>query len=149
VEITNLTGEDVYLVGSLDASDCKWRYPYCYFEVIGPDGKSTVQGIGRCGNMNPLREEDFIKVQRGGKFDPYQQGYGSFSAYQLSPRSFPVAGKYRIRFVYSTESGQIMDWLGDDVAVGEQRATKRFGGLFKQVPKAKVTSNEINVSVVK
>src|SRR3990170_1522626 len=48
VALTNQTDADIYLVGSLDASDCKWRYPYCYFEVTGPDGKPARSGIVRC-----------------------------------------------------------------------------------------------------
>src|SRR5205823_10991912 len=62
VEITNNTDNEIYLVGSLDSSDCEWRFPHCIFEVIGPDGKSSVRELGRCGNMNPLREKDFVKV---------------------------------------------------------------------------------------
>src|SRR5262249_45802626 len=90
VAITNQTNADIYLVGSLDASDCKWRYPYCSFEVIGPNGNSAVQGIMRCGNMNTLREQDFVKVKPGAPFDPYQRAddYGFFSAHQLDPSNF-------------------------------------------------------------
>ena len=73
VALTNQTAEEVYLIGSLDASDSKWRYPHCYFEVTGPDGTSAVQGIGRCGNMNTLREQDFVEVPPGGAFDPLLQ----------------------------------------------------------------------------
>src|SRR4051812_43500968 len=68
VEIKNLAGKEVLLVGSLDASDCKWRFPYAYFTVIGPDGKDVVKGIGRCGNTNPLREQDFVAVKPGAAF---------------------------------------------------------------------------------
>lgn len=50
VTLTNQTDADIYLVGSLDASDYKWRYPHCYFEVTGP----VTRQIGRCGNMNTL-----------------------------------------------------------------------------------------------
>jgi hypothetical protein len=115
VGLTNQSSREVYLVGSLDASDCKWRYPHCYFEVIGPTGAPSVRGIGRCGNMNTLRAKDFVKVPSGGTFDPYQNvdGYGFFSAHQLSAENFKQPGEYRVRFVYSTASTDIGAWGGD------------------------------------
>ena len=99
VALTNETDVDIYLVGSLDASDCKWRYPHCYFEVTGPDGKPAARKIGRCGNMNTLRAEDFAKVPPGGSFDPYQQvdGYGFFAAHQLDPHNFREPGVPHLR----------------------------------------------------
>ena len=148
VNITNQTDADIYLVGSLDASDVKWRYPHCYFEVIGPDGKSAVQGLGRCGNMNTLREKDFVHLGPGDSFDPFQDidGSGFFSAYQLNDRTFRAAGEYRVRFVYSTNSTSIDQWAGDQL--GSMSDNEKLVGLFKQVPKLEVKSNEIRVTVV-
>ena len=31
VAIKNNSGKDIYLIGSLDASEEQWRSPYCYF----------------------------------------------------------------------------------------------------------------------
>src|SRR5262245_51981288 len=53
VKLTNRTRREILLVGSLDGSDCKMRYPHAYFEITGPNGDSPVKGIGRCGNTNP------------------------------------------------------------------------------------------------
>lgn len=149
VALTNRTDADIYLVGSLDASDCKWRYPHCYFEVIGPDGKSAVQAIARgCGNMDPLEEEHFAKVPPGGAFDPYQRtdDYRFFSAHQLRPSTFRTAGEYRIRFVYSTNSDALAEWGGGDRV--EFGVDERQAGMLRRVPKVKVRSNEIKVTVV-
>lgn len=144
VEIVNHRKRDVYLVGSLDASDCRWRYPHCYFEVIGPAGKAA-GGIGRCGNMNRLREKDFVKVAPGGKFSPYQKvdDHGFFPAHQLSAGTFAAEGKYRIRFFYSTDKADIKYWLGDGAT------SENLERLFKQVPKLTLRSNEITVTVVR
>lgn len=71
VMLTNQAKSDIYLVGSLDGSDSEMRYPFCYFEVIGPDGKSAVQGIPRCGNTNMLGEKNFVNVSPGESFFPY------------------------------------------------------------------------------
>ncbi len=148
VAITNQTNAEIYLVGSLDASDCKWRHPHCYFEVTGPDGKSAVQGILRCGNMNPLRGEDFVKVAPGATFNPYRSidDHGFFSAHQLDPHTFRTAGEYRIRFVYSTQSDTITEWAGDGRAA--VAANEKLVGMFRQVPKVEVRSNEIKVTIV-
>ena len=106
VKLTNRTRGEIMLVGSLDGSDCKMRYPPAYFEVIGPDGKSAVKGVGRCGNTNPLTVKDFVKVPAGGSFDPYApvNGHGFFGPPQLWGHNFDRRGTYRIRFVYSTEA---------------------------------------------
>jgi hypothetical protein len=143
VTITNRTKADIYLVGSLDASDCQWRYPHCYFEVTRPDGKSAVQERSRCGYMNALREKDFVKVPPGKALDPYRRidQYGFFSAHQLDQRTFRTACEYRIRFVYSTKSDTIAQWRG-------KAADEKIAGMFKQVPKVEVRSNEIKVCVV-
>jgi hypothetical protein len=155
VEITNLTESDIYLVGSLDGSDSKWRYPFCYFDVIGPDGKSAARGIARCGNINAIRDKDFVKVPRSGTFDPYQKidDYGFFSSSQISPATFGVEGKYRIRFVYSTEKAEPKYWLGD--AQGETveilataSSKDKVLELLPKVPKTTVASDEITVMVV-
>jgi hypothetical protein len=147
VTLTNQTNADIYLVGSLDASDCKWRYPHCYFEVTGPDGKSAVQGIARCGNKNTLRIKDFAKVPPRGTFDPYQQidEPGFFPAHQLSAGTFRTPGVYRLRFVYSTKSDDIGAWAGDGGRA--LAANEEIMNLFKQVPRVEVRSNEIVLTV--
>ncbi len=147
VALTNYSDADIYLVGSLDASDCKWRYPHCTFEVIGPDGKSAVGVVGRCKNKNTIRVKDFAKVPPGGTFDPYQNIdlFGFFPAYQLSAETFREAGVYRLRFVYSTKNYDIGAWAGDGgraVAADEQ-----IMNLFKRVPKVEVRSNEFELTV--
>ncbi|OAI54779.1 hypothetical protein AYO44_14200 [Planctomycetaceae bacterium SCGC AG-212-F19] len=146
--LTNQTDADIYLVGSLDASDCKWRYPHCFFEVTGPDGAPVARRILRCGNKNTLREKDFVKVRPGGTFDPYQRvdEYGFFSAHQLDPDNFKLLGKYRIRFGYSTKSEDLAAWAGDGgPAVA---ANDRIVAMFKGVSKVEVMSNELMITVV-
>jgi hypothetical protein len=156
VEIANWAEGDIYLIGSLSGSDRKWRYPFCYFEVIRPDGKSAQQGIARCGNMNAIRDKDFVKVPGGGKFDPYQKidGFGFFGTSLISPATFRTEGEYRIRFVYSTDKAEPKFWLGDvNGDVGEMLPTRGMSEnvvkLLANVPKTTVSSNEITVKVVR
>ena len=143
VSLVNQTEVDIYLVGSLDASDCKWRYPLCYFEVTGPDGKQVPSSIPRCGLTNPLRAKDFVKVASNDSFDPYKSvdDYGFFSAHQLSQSNFNRVGQYRIRFIYSTASDDVAKWRGNG-------GDAELISLLKQVPKTDVKSEEFVVKVV-
>jgi hypothetical protein len=145
VRLTNRTGREVLLIGSLDGSDCKMRYPHAYFVVTGPGGGPAVKGVGRCGNTNPLTEKCFAKVPAGGSFDPYGEGF--FGAHQLSGQTFTEPGKYRIRFVYSTEPKHAADFGGTPRS--ETPFTPEVAKMLERVPKATVTSNEIVVEVKK
>lgn len=51
VTIRNLESYSVCLVRAIDGSWTAKRYPQCYFTVIGPDGKSSIKPIDRCGNL--------------------------------------------------------------------------------------------------
>jgi len=148
ISLVNQTGEDICLVGCLDASSCKWRYPHCCFEIIGPSGPIADNYGARCGNMNTLREQDFVNVPPGGSFDPFQSidSYGFFGTHQLNPKTFSTPGTYRIRFVYSTNQAKIGAWAGDrsDAVI----ADKNLGALFAKVPKVEVQSNEFLLTVV-
>ncbi|MFT3786800.1 MAG: hypothetical protein QM770_11635 [Tepidisphaeraceae bacterium] len=149
VSLRNQGNVDIYLIGSLDASDCKWRYPHCYFEVIGPNGVPSTQPLARCGNMNTLRAKDFVKVRPGETFDPYQRidNYGFFSPHQFAAENFTQPGKYRIRFVYSTTSTDIGDWAGDG---GPRVASNsEIVRMFRMVPKVEAQSDEFELTVVK
>ena len=60
--------------------------------------------------------------------------------------SLRAAGKYRIRFFYSTASDLITEWAGDHLhgVDNELRLTE----LLRLVPKVDVSSNEVVVEVV-
>jgi len=146
VQIVNHANHPIFLVGSLDGSESKMRYPHCYFEVIGPDGKSANRDVIRCGNTNPLREKEFVTVPGGGTFNPYQltDEVAFYGPIDLSPDTFRVAGEYRVRFFYSTDSADLNEWLGDGPIMTSQHLT----WLVNAVPKATISSDEFVVSVV-
>jgi hypothetical protein len=148
VELINQTNKEIYLVGNLDYSDYGMRYPYCYFEITGPDGESADRRRGPgCGTMNPLRVEEFVKVPPGGTFNPHQKidRYGFWSSRQLSPDTFREPGVYRIRFLYSTKNNTIDQWAGSSSEVAANAEIMR---LFNQVPKVEVHSNEFVLTVI-
>jgi hypothetical protein len=146
VEIKNLTSNDVYLIGSLDASEEKWRMPHSYFTIEKPFKESNSL-IGRCGNMNTLRPEDFKLVKPNEVFDPYTNidDYGYFSSFKISnPENFSKPGKYKIQFHYSTKSNDIKDFMGDDY----QTDKKKLKDLLERVPKIELSSNVIEIEIV-
>src|SRR5204863_8940841 len=73
VEIKNGSDDEIYLVRALDASDYTWRFPYCYFEVLRPDGRRVPADTARCGSVDGLEMGDFVKVAARGRFDPHQR----------------------------------------------------------------------------
>jgi len=148
VEITNNTGKDIYLIGSLDASDMKWRMPYCYFTIEKPK-PDTMRLFGRCGNMNTLRTEDFVLVKAGQKFSPYQSvdNYGFFTDHTIANReTFKNPGVYKIRFHYSTNSKEINDFMGDRPFRSNRADSIKLNSLFNKVPKVELESNEIQIT---
>jgi hypothetical protein len=150
VRLFNWTGKDIFLVGSLDGSDCRIRYPHWDFEITGPDGQMLTEMPNRCGYMNPLRPEQFIKVAAGGAFDPYRQAQGLdfFGDWRLCPETFRRAGDYRVRFVYSTEQPRIARWLGSSRhAEADLREDSPLSRLLAEVPKTTVRSNELRIVI--
>lgn len=143
IGITNNSKEDIYLVGSLDGSDVKWRFPYCYFSIQKPLPDTPL--TGRCGVMNPLRPADFRLVKAGQKFNPYEDGF--FEDYSLlDTRTFKNPGEYRIRFYYSTNSESMSRFMGTRSARSDPDSLK-MAFFFKHVPKVELASNEITIRV--
>jgi hypothetical protein len=149
VRIINRTRGDVYLVGSLDGSNRR-RYPYCYFEVVGPDSAIAQSDCSGCVFMNILEEDDFVKVPAGGTFNPFQVGDHHRICWNnvLSGDMFSREGQYRVRFVYSTLAHDFSEWEGVGPSI-DPRTRIKLERLLAQVPKTTVTSNEIVVEVKK
>lgn len=144
VEIINNSGKEVYFIGSLDASDEKWRRPYCYYTIETPVGDS-IPTYGRCKLMNPLRTEDFVKVSDGQSFNPFMSidGQGFFGAGNVqNPDNFKNPGTYKIQFHYSTQSKNIQDYRGNP-------EDKELMKLFEQAPQVELSSNMVAIEIVK
>lgn len=147
VEIINNSSEDIYLIGSLDGSDVKWRMPYCYFTLQKP-APDTVRVGPRCGTLNPLRKEDFVLIKAGEKFNPYQNldRYGFFSDYTVTnTETFKNAGVYKIQFHYSTNSADIAKFLGP-LFKADKTDSLNLSSLFNRVPKVDLVSNEMEIA---
>jgi len=147
VEIKYLGNEDVYLIGALDASGIKMRFPHCYFTIEKPT-PDTVSNVSRCMNMNTLRLEDFIKLRHNSSFDPYMKidDYGFFSSYEISRKeNFRIPGTYKIKFHYSTRSDNFEDYFGEDFNNIDK---KELLELYAKVPNIELASNVLEITVV-
>ena len=145
VAVKNNSVRDVYLIGSLDASEEQWRSPYCYFKIDKPKSDS-LPIIGRCGNINPLMKEDFKLVKSGEEFNPYKSvdDYGFFGSNEIGRKeNFQTPGKYKITFHYSTKSTKLDDYLGD----GDEN--KELRELFDKMPNVQLRSNTIEIEIKK
>ncbi|MBR9859402.1 hypothetical protein GYB22_01355 [bacterium] len=145
VRLDNLSDQSLYLPGSLDGSDVKLRYPQVYFVVERPD-TSALPFIGRCGNTNPIRPTDFIKLNPKEGFDPYNSENGFFSSFQLHrPEVFSKPGKYKVTFYYSTKSTDINDYAGD---LGPDITDPQLLIRFKKMPHIELISNTIEFEIM-
>lgn len=151
VSIVNNSGEDVYLIGSLDGSDAKFRMPFCYFTLEKPKIDS-VRYIGRCGMVDFLSEKDFIFVPSGESFSPFHNTNGSrfWYPYEIGrPEHFRNLGVYRITFHYTSNSSELEDFLGTPFfGAGEKTSLRKLRKLFKKTPKIELQSNTVEIEIV-
>lgn len=114
VTIRNLSGKTITLLGSLDGSERKARYPHAFFEIWGPEGGVKKPELRYCGNQNALRAEDFVSLEPGDGFDPYRDidSYGFFGAAEFEGTIFVKPGEYKVVFHYSTDEPTVDGWNG-------------------------------------
>jgi hypothetical protein len=112
--IINGAEKAIYLVGILDGSERKARYPHVYYDVSGVEGGLSETKYGLCGVLNPLRIEDFIRVEPASGFYPSNptDSQGFRQEAKLRNWSFVKAGSYTFKYHYSTENEDIKDWRG-------------------------------------
>ncbi|HZL73294.1 MAG TPA: hypothetical protein VFC86_12610 [Planctomycetota bacterium] len=111
IRITNVSDEDVAVVGALDGSDAGLRFPFYGVEITRPDGSPWVPvGELRCGNCNALRTEDIVRLKPGDEFDPLGEGF--FRNYRLSIWRPATKGKHLLRMIVSFSSEDPEKWNG-------------------------------------
>lgn len=152
VRIRNESDQAVYLVGSLDGSEAGMRYPHCGFEIRDSTGQLVEPRYARCGNTNPLRPADFVRVAPRSVFDPYMEiDYGGFfGSYLLTlgRKTFSKPGRYKLRFHYSSANPKLEDWLGDGKLGQDRGRDQKLTDLLRKVPKLDIESNELEVAFV-
>ena len=137
--ITNHSNEDVLLVPALDGSAEGWRYPIIDFYVIKPKNAPEPQAWGRCGNMNNITKNDFIKVPKGKSFTPIKASTSNQS------NEFTATGIYTVQLSYATD-GKPTQWHGFMGTLSPvYKSTIRR--LLANVPSMNIKSNIVTITV--
>lgn len=151
VNIKNATDSVIELVKSLDGSTFNLRYPYAYFKIENmTDSLQEHKSLELCGNTNPIRLTDFVKVMQGDSFDPLKDSFD-----KLYPGNFPKRGKYKVTFYYSTNECDLLKWMGDEgydyskneIAAPKKAAYEQLLRLFAKVPRVELISNTLIITI--
>jgi hypothetical protein len=138
VEVRNISSAELWIVGVLDGSEMGFRFPHYLPTVISPQPLPPLESEG-CGNVAPLRLQDFRRLAPGESFDPTvaESGAGYLPIYAFANFSPTFAGHFELRLTLSTESEKPEDWLGMLGYPGEEEVLERL----KAVPRVRVESN--------
>lgn len=94
----NIGEEPVTVLSALDGSAEHWRFPT--YDVHARDASGQVyrwaQVTGRCGNVNPLVEDDFVRLAPGARSDRVAGSWADLWAI-----AFPKPGRYEVWVVYT------------------------------------------------
>jgi hypothetical protein len=138
VQITNVSGKPVWMVGALPGSE-GLRYPQYVVEIEGPTGPMQMEFPESLDYVRGLRSEDFVLLAPGESFDP--QGKGFIPIQQLAWFKPAEPGRYRLRLCFDATARDPRQWMGHTF-VQDQR---RMEGLIMQVPQVKVWSNTLEI----
>lgn len=143
-EVRNVSGRPLWVVGVLDGSEGGHRHPVYQPSIVGPRPAAPPESEG-CGNVAPLRLEDFRRLAPGEGFDPTDARAGANFLPLLAFAHFTPAraGRYELRLTLSTASANVEDWLGMLGYPGEAEVVARL----KEVPRLSVESNTAVVEV--
>jgi hypothetical protein len=145
--IINKSNKQFYLIGALEGSDEKVRMPYCFFDITKPK-PDTIRSRKRCGNINPLRLEEFISVKPNESFNPFDRidnysFWGDDKA--TNPESYRNPGIYKIQLHYSTIPKNIRNFMGNMGYWDRNVDSVKIKSLFNEVPKIDIVSNQIEI----
>lgn len=143
VEVRNVSADALWVVGVLDGSEAGVRYPHYRPAISGPAPPEPE--LFDCGNVAPLRLEDFRRLPPGGGFDPTRPTGGAAFVPLNAFVNFRVTlpGVYQFRLVLSTESADAGAWLGMSGYPGEEEVVARLS----LVPRLRIESNVLSIDI--
>jgi len=143
----NLTKQAIELVSETDSMNWGRKAPYLYLEAKLPDGtwdKLVMKNVGRCGNANPIKAEDFVTVQPGQSVD-LLNGM-QWSKYEVQ-QCLLNPGTYQIHLRYDT-TPKFGHWMGGPlIPEEEQRLSHLLQPHYERTPKGVFVSNEVTIRV--
>ena len=145
IEVRNISSAALWMVGVLDGSEQGYRFPH-YRPSIRSDQPVSPPEMEACGNLAPLRLQEFTHLDPNQSFDPTVSDTGAayFPIFTFTNFVAPTPGSYHFQLKLSTLSDKDDDWLGMPGYPGESDVLERL----KNVPRVEVESNVATVVVV-
>jgi hypothetical protein len=110
VVMRNVSQKRFYLVGAIDGSERKWRYPHVTLTIEGPDGGVARPQLAFCGNVNPLCRRDIVLIEPGDSLEPISQPF--WPPVDAHYARFAKPGEFTVKFHYSSNALDYSDWQG-------------------------------------
>lgn len=142
VVLRNVSRETFYLVGAIDNSEEKSRYPHVTMTITGPEGGIAKPGLIGCGNVNPLETGDFVELRPDEWFEPITPPFWSPTDAQYA--EFAKPGRFVAKFHYSSDAIDYAQWDGQLNTWPTPESVVR---LLKRVPRI-VLEDSLEVTVV-
>lgn len=153
VRITNNSGSDAMFVYCQDGSIHKFRYPYCYYQIINEknDTLKIMQPTDKV--VNPISSQAFFNIKSGASTDFFEDGFDLSRFYDLKE------GIYTLTCCYSTDAQKESQWYG---AYADDYWEKIFDNSFwlklkpdmdkcskmlRKVPKIDITSEPVKIAI--
>jgi hypothetical protein len=145
IEVRNVSSAGFWMVGVLDGSEQGYRFPH-YRPSIRSDQPVPPPEMEACGNVAPLRLQDFTHLDPNESFDPTVSNSSAayFPLYTFANFVAPTPGSYQFQLKLSTLSDKEEDWLGMLGYPGESDVLARL----KDVPRVELESNVATVIVI-
>ena len=146
VTITNKGRRRILMIGCLDGSAQKVRRPWCGLMIKKP--KEDTVNFGLCKTSNPLRTQDFVWMNPGESFDPFQSvdQEGFFTDFAATQKeTFRNPGNYTVQFYYSSASTDIKHYISNTGTWGPRTDSNLVKKLFQQCAHVEVLSNTIEL----
>lgn len=146
IAVTNISDHPQWIVGVLDGSEAGFRYPRYLPRISGPEPLPPPEGLPFCGNVAPLRLQDFLSLKPGESFDPTvpNEGAAYLPLGMFAGFRPPVPGTYEFRLTLETESREDEEWLGISRYPGWEEVLARLA----RVPRVRVESDAAVVEVI-
>lgn len=142
VVLRNVSRETFYLVGAIDNSEDKSRYPHVTLTVTGPEDGITKPGLIGCGNVNALETGDFVELRPGEWFEPIT--YPFWAPTDAHYANFAKPGRFVAKFHYSSDAIDYVQWDG---RLKTWPTPESVIGLLKRVPRI-MLEDSLEVTVV-
>lgn len=145
VEVRNVSGRPLRMVGVLDGSEAGFRFPKYRPEISGPAAGSSADDVFWCGTVAQLHLRDLLLLMPGRGFDPCAAVDGAACLPLAAFLNFRPAMPGSCRFGLAIDtSGREEEWLGRHNIPDEEEIRRQLG----EVPRGIYVSNTLEIEVI-